>query len=92
MYNLSYEYDQEGLHEIKQRELKRKLEALTDFKPVQRVTIHDESEMGMISKDDELIRRTSNGRFILYKSNFDFLEKPKSTFEDSQELRQKHKK
>ena len=87
VYNLSYEYDQEGLHEIKQRELKRKLEALTDLKPAKRVIDHDESEMGMISKDDELIRRTSNGRFILYKSNFDFLEKPKSTFEDSHELR-----
>ena len=48
---------------------------------------HNESEMGMISTDDELIRRTPNGRFILYKSNFDFLEKPKSTFEDSHELR-----
>lgn len=39
--------------------------------------------MGRISKDDELIRRTTNGRFVLYKSNFDFLEKPKSEVEES---------
>lgn len=33
VYNLSYEYDEDGLHEIKQRELKRKLEVLTDLNP-----------------------------------------------------------
>jgi hypothetical protein len=33
-------------------------------------------EGGRISKDDELIRKSSNGVFVMYKSHFDFLEKP----------------
>ena len=40
---------------------------LTDFKP-------RHTEIGKISKDDELIRKSANGVFVMYKSNFDFLE------------------
>ena len=29
------------------------------------------------AKEDELIRKAPNGRFIMFKSNFDFMEKPK---------------
>lgn len=76
---MSYEYDQEGLHEIKQRELKRKIEVLTDVKPLKYK--QDGSEQGQISKDDELIRKTKNGKFQMFKSNFDFLEKPEPNFE-----------
>ena len=91
VYNLSYEYDQEGLHELQQRELKRKLEVLTEVKPVAK-TRQDNQEVGRISKDDELIRKSANGVFIMYKSNFDFLEKPLGTVEDSSELRKEVKK
>lgn len=90
VYNLSYEYDQEGLHELQQRELKRKLEVLTDLKP--RAHKIQGAEVGKISKDDELIRKSANGVFVMYKSNFDFLEKPMPVVEDSHELRQQVKK
>lgn len=74
VYQLSYEYDEEGLHEIKQRDLRRKLEVLRDFDPN---TLQDED--GTVTrKDDELIRKAPNGKLIMYKSNFDFLEKPQS--------------
>ena len=74
VYQLSYEYDEEGLHEIKQRDLRRKLEVLRDFDPK---TLQDED--GTVTrKDDELIRKAPNGKMIMYKSNFDFLEKPQS--------------
>lgn len=33
----------------------------------------------MTRKDDELIRKAPNGRLLMYKSNFDFLEKPESS-------------
>lgn len=91
VYNLSYEYDQEGIHELQQRELKRKLEVLTEMKPVARARQQD-NEVGRISKDDELIRKSANGVFVMYKSNFDFLEKPLSTIEDSHSLRKEVKK
>ena len=90
VYNLSYEYDEEGLHEIKQRELKRKLEVLTDLNP--KKFKKDNQEQGQISKDDELIRKAKNGNFQMYKSNFDFLEKPQPSFELTLEEFNKHKK
>ena len=33
VYNLSYEYDEEGLHELRHRELRRKLEVVKAFDP-----------------------------------------------------------
>ena len=33
----------------------------------------------MTRKDDELIRKATNGRMSMYKSHFDFREKPEST-------------
>ena len=36
----------------------------------------DEEELGRISKDDELIRKSAQGTFVMYKSCFDFIEKP----------------
>lgn len=71
VYNLSYEYDERGLHELKQRELRRKLEVLRGV---------DESDFTgrAVCKEDELIRKAPNGLFIMQKSNFDFLEKPES--------------
>jgi len=77
---LSYEYDQEGLHELKQRELKRKLEVLkevdkNDFK-TGGVKLGESGIGTRTQKDDELIRKAPNGNFIMHKSNFDFLEKP----------------
>lgn len=83
---MSYEYDEDGIHEIKQRELKRKLEVLTDINP--RKNRKENQELGQISKDDELIRKAKNGNFQMFKSNFDFLEKPEPNFETSiEELR-----
>ena len=95
VYNLSYEFDREGLNEIKQRELKRKLEALTDNR--QRVSrkpgwLEECEEEAKISKDDELIRRASNGKLILFKSNFDFLEKPASAVDDYEIKMHRHHK
>lgn len=76
VYNLSYEYDQEGIHELQQRELRRKLEVLTDMRTDKRLLARQAEEGGRISKDDELIRKSANGVFVMYKSHFDFLEKP----------------
>jgi hypothetical protein len=47
---------------------------------------------GLIGKEDELIRKSAQGNFIMYKSNFDFLDKPQALVEDSHELRQQAKK
>ena len=33
VYKLSYDYDEDGLHEKKQRDLRRKLEVLKNFDP-----------------------------------------------------------
>ena len=52
------------MHEIKQRDLRRRLEVLRDLDQGQGVT-----------EDDDLIRKTPNG-FILQKQNFDWMEKP----------------
>jgi hypothetical protein len=85
VYNLSYEYDQDGVFELQQKELKRKLEVLTENRLPRKQ--QDMTELGRTCKDDELIRKSANGRFELYKSNFDFLEKPLPAVEDSHELR-----
>ena len=61
------------MFEMKQRELKRKLEVLKD------VDMNDITGDRRILKEDELIRKAPNGRFIMRKSNFDFLEKPESS-------------
>ena len=70
VYQLSYEYDQDGTHEIKQRDLRRRLEVLRDM---------DKQTAGTKPGDeDDLIKKTPNG-FIFLKQNCDWLEKPEST-------------
>lgn len=91
LYNLSYEYDEEGLYELQQKELKRKLEVLTEQKFDYRRKGGDD-DLGRISKDDELIRKSAQGTFVMYKSCFDFIEKPLPSVEDTYELRQQVKK
>ena len=63
IFQLSYEYDKDGMHEIKQRDLRRRLEVLRD------------TNGKKINEDDDLIRKTPNG-FIMMKQNFDWMEKP----------------
>jgi len=53
--------------------LRRKLEVLKNFDSSSLRQKEDES---VTQKDDELIRKAPNGRLIMFKSNFDFLEKP----------------
>ena len=77
VYQLSYEYDEDGLHELRHRELKRKLEVLRDIDPAE-LKGSSKDDTTMTLKDDELIRKAPNGTFIMHKSNFDFLEKPES--------------
>lgn len=84
VYQLSYEYDEGGLHELRHRELKRKLEVLRDFDPLDLKAREDGT---MTLKDDELIRKAPNGTFIMHKSNFDFLEKPESLEAEELEAR-----
>lgn len=70
---------------MRHRELKRKLEVIKDFDPADLVK-NDTRQNGTLTlKDDELIRKAPNGNFIMFKSNFDFLEKP-SGYIDSQEF------
>ena len=52
---------------------------MTDFNP--KKFKKDSQEQGQISKDDELIRKAKNGNFQMFKSNFDFLEKPEPSCE-----------
>ena len=59
---------------MRHRELKRKLEVVKAFDPAD--LIKEKNNGTLTLKDDELIRKTANGRFVMYKSNFDFLEKP----------------
>lgn len=81
VYQLSYEYDEEGLHEMRHRELKRKLEVVKAFDPADLVKGDSKQDGQLTMKEDELIRRAPNGRFIMFKSNFDFLEKPSGYLE-----------
>lgn len=69
VYQLTYEYDED---EVREKDLRRKLEVLRNIDPSQ------DSDASVTKKDDELIRKAPNGRLIMYKSNFDFLEKPES--------------
>lgn len=84
VYQLTYEYDEDGMHEVKQRELRRKLEVLKNFDPA---SLKQNADASVTLKDDELIRKAPNGRLIMYKSNFDFLEKPEShSFEEERKV------
>lgn len=67
VYQLSYEYDPEGMHEIKQRDLRRRLEVLRSI----------DHPDGTLGEEDDLIRKTPNG-FIFQKQNLDWMEKPQS--------------
>jgi len=69
VYQLSYEYDQDGMHEIKQRDLRRRLEVLRDI----------ENSSG-VAEETDLIRKTPNG-FVFMKQNFDWMDKPSSHVE-----------
>jgi len=60
------------MHELKQRELKRKLAVLKDF----------DADIQVASREDDLIRKPVNGVFRMQKSNFDFLEKPEVDYEE----------
>ena len=55
------------MHEIKQRDLRKRLEVLRDL---------DQGKG--INEDDDLIKKTPNG-FVFMKQNFDWMEKPVST-------------
>lgn len=69
VYQLSYEYDKDGEHEIKQRDLRRRLEVLRDL------------EAGKnLNNEEDLIRKTPNG-FVFLKQNFDWMEKPESAID-----------
>ena len=58
------------MHEIKQRDLRRRLEVIRDM-----------DQGGQIfDRDDDLIKKTPNG-FIFQKQNFDWLEKPQSNID-----------
>ena len=72
VYQLSYEYDQDGMHEIKQRDLRRRLEVLRDMDQ-----LGGDEKAKILNREDDLIRKTPNG-FIFQKQNFDWLEKPQS--------------
>ena len=91
VYGLSYQYDQEGLHELRHRELKRKLEVVKavdhkDFMSRADAATSASNECTLTMKEDELIRKRPNGTFVMFKSNFDFLEKPKGYLESDEFL------
>ena len=95
VFELSYQYDEEGLHELRHKELRRKLEVVrksdkNEFLLKKKRKNEKESTLQVgpysdafkventrTAKEDELIRKAPNGRFIMFKSNFDFMEKPK---------------
>lgn len=81
VYQLSYEYDEDGLHEMRHRELKRKLEVVRAFDPADLVKGAANQDGTLTLKEDELIRKAPNGNFVMFKSNFDFLEKPQGYLE-----------
>lgn len=70
VYQLSYEYDKDGQHEIKQRDLRRRLEVLREL----------DVTAGSKQGEDDLIKKTPNG-FIFMKQNFDWMDKPQSNTE-----------
>jgi len=63
------------MHEIKQRDLRRRLEVLREME-------QGGSKSANQSQEDDLIRKTPNG-FIFQKQNFDWLEKPQSEIDPS---------
>ena len=64
VYKLSYKYDDEDTHAIKQRDLREKIKQ-----------IGGRADLG--NAEEELIRRNPTGQIIMQNSNFDFVEKPK---------------
>jgi glutamate racemase len=62
VYNLSYQYDKEGYHEQKQRDLRER---------IQTIKARDQS-----NADTELIERDPTGQIVMQCSHFDFIEKP----------------
>ena len=90
VYNLSYEYDEDGLHELRHRELRRKLEVVKAIDPADLLKDGGSAKKDgtLTFKEDELIRKAPNGRFIMFKSNFDFLEKPSGYLESDEYLNQ----
>lgn len=84
VYQLSYEYDKDGQHEIKQRDLRRRLEVLRDMeKQALSDSLGLERSKNLVSREDDLIRKTPNG-FVFLKQNFDWLEKPQSNIDQGQ--------
>jgi hypothetical protein len=62
VYNLSYQYDKEGFHEQKQRDLRQRIHA---------IKARDQS-----NADQMLVDRDPNGQIMMKCSHFDFIEKP----------------
>ena len=62
VYNLSYQYDKEGFHEQKQRDLRQRIQA---------IKARDQS-----NADQMLVDRDPNGQIMMKCSHFDFIEKP----------------
>jgi hypothetical protein len=58
VYKLSYEYDQEGQHEMKQRDMRSRLDVL---RALDRPGTETE-----LDREDDLIKKTTNG-FVLHK-------------------------
>ena len=54
IFKLSYEYDREGQHEIKQRDLRKRLEVLRDLDV-------GEKRNDRTDREDDLIKKTSSG-------------------------------
>lgn len=67
------------MHEIKQRDLRRRLEVLREID--QSAQTGDRKDHP--NKDDDLIKKTPNG-FVFLKQNFDWLEKPQSNIDPEQ--------
>ena len=62
------------MHEIKQRDLRRRLEVLREMDQM------SNEDRAKLDREDDLIRKTPNG-FIFQKQNFDWLEKPQSNID-----------
>lgn len=63
------------MHEIKQRDLRRRLEVLREIDQ----SAGDKKKHAP-NRDDDLIKKTPNG-FVFIKQNFDWLEKPQSSID-----------
>jgi len=69
---------------MRHRELKRKLEVVRAFDPADLVKGVAKQDGTLTLKEDELIRKAPNGNFVMFKSNFDFLEKPTGYLESQE--------